>query len=96
MPCLLNMVNGGQTPNFTVKEAKEVGYKMVIYPGFALAPVFEAVSRAARELRETGDIAPLTSNDAKTDIRSLFEAMGLKECVEFDIKAGGALYANGV
>ena len=38
-PVLLNMVDGGITPNFTVTEAKETGFKLIVYPGFALGPV---------------------------------------------------------
>ena len=55
-PVVLNNVAGGLTPKWTVQEAKELGFKIVIYPGFALAPVYQAVAAAAKELKEMGDL----------------------------------------
>lgn len=92
-PVLLNNVAGGLTPKWTVQEAKDLGFKIVIYPGFALGPVYKAVADAAKELRETGDLqVPKGSGGPK----EIFEVCGLKEAIEFDIAAGGNLYAKGV
>ncbi|KAG0648537.1 2,3-dimethylmalate lyase [Hyphodiscus hymeniophilus] len=91
-PVLLNNVAGGLTPKWTVQEAKDLGFKIVIYPGFALGPVYKAVADAAKELKETGDLQVPTSAGPK----AIFEICGLKEAIEFDIAAGGNLYVRGV
>jgi len=93
-PVLLNMVAGGVTPKMTVTEAKEIGFKMIIFPGFALAPVYQGVAAAAKELKETGDIQ--IKGDSKAGPREIFSVCGLKEAMEFDIAAGGNLYSKGV
>jgi 2-methylisocitrate lyase-like PEP mutase family enzyme len=92
-PVLLNMVAGGVTPNLSVKQAKEIGFKIVIYPGFALGPVFSAVSAAAKELKETGDIKAIESVRGPKEI---FTVCGLNEAIDFDLAAGGKLYTKGV
>jgi 2-methylisocitrate lyase-like PEP mutase family enzyme len=95
-PVLLNMVDGGVTPHFTVAEAKEIGFKVIIYPGFALGPVYHAVSAAAKELKETGDNAKANADIPGMGPRELFMVCGLKEAMEFDIAAGGNSYSSGV
>ncbi len=47
-PVLLNMVGGGVTPDITVTEAKEMGFKIIIFPGLALGAVYQSVAAAAK------------------------------------------------
>jgi hypothetical protein len=91
-PVLLNNVAGGLTPKMSAQEAKELGFRIVIYPGFALGPVYQAVAAAAKELKETGDIQVPEGTSPK----GIFEVGGLKEAIRFDIAAGGNLYSKGV
>jgi 2-methylisocitrate lyase-like PEP mutase family enzyme len=91
VPCLFNCVPGGVSPVLSVKEAKECGYKIVITPTLALGAVYEAVSKAYEGLMEEGD-----TKGNGVAVRELFESCGLDEAVEFDVKAGGKLYQNGV
>jgi 2-methylisocitrate lyase-like PEP mutase family enzyme len=94
-PVLLNMVAGGVTPKMSVAEAKEMGFKIMIYPAFAVEPVYAAVAAVAKELKETGDLK--SNDDFKwKGPKELFEVCGLNESIEFDIAAGGKLYSNGV
>lgn len=92
-PVLLNMVAGGVTPNLSVEQAREIGFKIIIYPGFALGPVFSAVSAAAKELKDTGDIRPVQGSKGP---REMFAVCGLNEAIAFDVAAGGKLYTKGV
>ena len=92
-PVLLNNVAGGLTPKWSVQQAEELGFRIVIYPGFALGPVYKAVADAAKELKETGDLIVSAGSGGPKDI---FEVCGLKEAIEFDTAAGGNLYAKGV
>jgi 2-methylisocitrate lyase-like PEP mutase family enzyme len=90
-PVLYNCVPGGVSPLLTVNEARELGYKMIITPTLALGAVYEAVNKTYAKLRDEGD-----SKGNEVPVRDLFESCGLNDAVEFDIKAGGQLYAKGV
>ncbi|KAM7199068.1 Pyruvate/Phosphoenolpyruvate kinase-like domain containing protein [Naviculisporaceae sp. PSN 640] len=93
-PCLLNMVPGGVTPLINAKEAKEIGFKIVIWPCFAMTAAYLAYQRAARELLETGEIKE--QEDGKWGVREIFEVCGLGSCVEFDQAMGGSGFRGGV
>ncbi|KAE9372866.1 carboxyphosphonoenolpyruvate mutase [Stipitochalara longipes BDJ] len=96
-PMLLNMVAGGVTPDFTVQEAQDAGFRIIIFPGFALGPVYQAVARSAQYLKDNGDLPkgdPETA--AEFSPKALFTVVGLREAMEFDISAGGKMYSNGV
>lgn len=91
-PVLLNMVPGGVTPQISVREAEKLGFKLIIYPGFALTPVYSTVLAAAKELRSTGDYKVLEGGNPK----EIFNLCGLREAMAFDLGAGGNLYSKGV
>ena len=93
-PVLLNMVSGGVTPDVSVGEAQEMGFRIIIFPGFALGPVYKAVSDAAKELKSTGNLK--RNEELSGGPRQLFDVCGLKECMTFDLAAGGASFAKGV
>lgn len=92
-PVLLNVVPGGLTPDVSADEARRMGFRIAIFPGFAIAPVYESVSRAAEELKDTGSINTLAGGKGP---RQLFEVCGLSECLQFDMAAGGHAYGTGV
>ena len=94
-PVLLNMVPGGVTPQMTVQEAKETGFRIMIHPGLALSAVITSVTAAMKELKSTGQVA-LTEQDLKSGVKSIFTVCGLIECMEFDKAAGGNSYTKGV
>jgi 2-methylisocitrate lyase-like PEP mutase family enzyme len=95
-PVMLNMVEGGVTPHFTSQEAKEHGFKFIVYPGLALAPVYQSVAAACKQLKETGDAGNTYQGTPGQGPRELFMTCGLKEAIEFDVAAGGELYKKGV
>ena len=95
-PVLLNMVEGGITPHFTVAKAKEAGFKLVVYPGFALGPVYRAVSSAAKDLKESGDTSNTYARMPGSGPKEIFMVCGMKEAMEFDRAAGGKAYKKGV
>jgi len=94
-PVLLNMVPGGVTPQMTVQEAKEIGFRIMIHPGLALSAVIKSVTASLKELKSTGMVA-LTEEDLKSGVKSIFTVCGLIECMEFDKAAGGSSYTKGV
>ncbi|KAM7220770.1 Pyruvate/Phosphoenolpyruvate kinase-like domain containing protein [Rhypophila decipiens] len=93
-PCLLNMVPGGVTPLISAREAKEMGFKIVIWPCFAMTAAYLAYQRAADELLCTGEIKE--PEDRRGGVKEIFEVCGLSECVEFDKLVGGSAFRNGV
>lgn len=107
-PCLVNLVPGGLTPLVNAKEAKELGYRIAIWPCFAMTHAYLAYQKAARELMETGAVTAGFTEKQKSDgedasgeqvpggIRELFELCGLSECVELDKKMGGQTFSKGV
>ncbi|ESZ98742.1 hypothetical protein SBOR_0848 [Sclerotinia borealis F-4128] len=91
VPCLYNCVPGGMSPILSVKEATECGYRLIITPTLALGAVYESVGKAYKELLEEGN-----TKGNGVAVRDLFDSCGLKEATEFDVKAGGKLYENGI
>ncbi|KAI1083696.1 Phosphoenolpyruvate/pyruvate domain-containing protein [Whalleya microplaca] len=88
-PVLFNCVSGGVSPELSAAEARELGFKIIIFPGFALLPVYETVSRLAKRLVETGTPSLSTQNISP---KKIFEVCGLKDCIAFDLAAGGKMY----
>lgn len=89
-PVVLNMVPGGLTPDLTEREAEEIGFKMIVFPTLALAPVYESVSEAARYLKEHGTVKPAACLEKGP--RTLFEVCGLRELMAFDMSAGSTAF----
>ncbi|MGO4330607.1 oxaloacetate decarboxylase [Cupriavidus sp. 2TAF22] len=52
-PCLLNVVPGGRTPIFDLREAEAMGYKLAILPGLMLKAAIEAGDAALAELKSS-------------------------------------------
>jgi 2-methylisocitrate lyase-like PEP mutase family enzyme len=53
-PCLLNIVAGGRTPDVSLQQAAELGYRLVIVPVLLLAAVLAAGDAALAGLAATG------------------------------------------
>ena len=64
-PCLLNVVPGGRTPVFDLREAEAMGYKMAILPGLLLKAAIEAGDAALAELNATHTAPPVTATVAQ-------------------------------
>lgn len=91
VPVLLNMVPGGTTPDMTVEEARELGFRILIFPGICLSAVAASVGNALDDLK--GERGAPQSN-GHTGVKSLFNICGLQDCIELDKKAGGQAYAD--
>ena len=94
-PMLLNIVPGGVTPDMSVEEARQIGYRIMIYPGLALSAVVQSVTTAYKELSDTGAVK-VSDADSKLGVKRIFGVLGLNEYVDFDAKAGGSAYSEGV
>ncbi|VTU21581.1 2,3-dimethylmalate lyase [Variovorax sp. PBL-H6] len=65
-PCLLNVVAGGRTPIFDLREAEAMGYKLAILPGLMLAAAIQAGDAALAQLKATHKAPEVTQNVAQT------------------------------
>ncbi|KAI8649139.1 Methylisocitrate lyase [Fusarium keratoplasticum] len=87
-PMLLNMVEHGATPSWTPDEAKELGYKMVIFPFASIGPAYQAIKDVFVKIKQTGR----TGLEKDFTPKKLFTIVGLEEAMALDIAAGGQLY----
>ncbi|WPH15928.1 isocitrate lyase/PEP mutase family protein [Variovorax paradoxus] len=65
-PCLLNVVPGGRTPIFDLRQAEEMGYKLAILPGLMLKAAIEAGDAALDELKRTHQAPGVSQSVAQT------------------------------
>jgi 2-methylisocitrate lyase-like PEP mutase family enzyme len=65
-PCLLNVVPGGRTPIFDLRQAQDMGYKLAILPGLMLKAAIEAGDAALAELKRNHQAPPVTQGVAQT------------------------------
>ncbi len=65
-PCLLNVVPGGRTPVYDLRQAEEMGYKLAILPGLMLKATLEAGDAALAELKRTRVAAASSTSVAQT------------------------------
>jgi len=89
MPCLINLATNGNTPNWTVKQCQEMGFRVVIFPCTGFCSVVHALRKAYSEvILEGTDVKACQGMSPK----EFFEVVGLKEAMEIDAKAGGIAY----
>jgi 2-methylisocitrate lyase-like PEP mutase family enzyme len=89
-PVLLNMVEHGATPSWTPAEAKELGFKIMIYPFASIGPAYEAIKQTFVQIKNTGR----TGLGKDFTPKKLFTIVGLKEAMGVDAAAGGSLYSH--
>jgi 2-methylisocitrate lyase-like PEP mutase family enzyme len=94
IPCLFNSVPGGVSPDFTVDECKQMGYKLAIFPLLACEVVYPAVRKAIQQMK-AGHVESVEKDGKRHGPRELFRVCGLDDLIEFDVKAGGLNYKNG-
>ncbi len=52
-PCLLNVVVGGKTPDLNMGVARDMGYRIAIFPSMLTSTIFTACDRVLDELKRT-------------------------------------------
>ena len=86
---LFNMASSGKTPFLHKDELSKLGFKLAIYPNFAILSAIPAVRRFLRELRDKGTVGHLVKDMATftdwfdivgmDDVKALEEKYGLPE-----------------
>ncbi|PCH01523.1 Pyruvate/Phosphoenolpyruvate kinase [Penicillium occitanis (nom. inval.)] len=82
------MVEHGATPSWTPEKAKELGFKIIIFPFAAVAPAYKAIRKGLQQIKDTGT----TGIAADFTPKKLFTAVGFKEATEIDVAAWRNLY----
>lgn len=88
-PLLLNIVENGHSPLITVEEAREMGFRIMIFSFAGLAPAYMAIKEAYEKLRTQG-ITGIQGSGIGPKV--LFDVCGLKDAVSVDANAGGEDY----
>ncbi|KAF7179135.1 hypothetical protein CNMCM7691_008066 [Aspergillus felis] len=91
-PLLLNMVENGAGPVITTKEAKEMGFRIIIFSFASLAPAYLGIRAALERLKNEG----ITGIPEGLGPKKLFEVCGLMDSMRIDTEAGGNGFTNGV
>jgi 2-methylisocitrate lyase-like PEP mutase family enzyme len=89
-PVLLNLATNGNTPNWTVTQARAMGFRVVIFPIGGWAAAVHALRAAYREIEEEGTDAKACGGLGP---KELFKLVGLDEAMSVDTAAGGTAYA---
>lgn len=91
-PLLLNSVENGKSPVITVDEAREMGFRIIIFSFATLAPAYVAIRQTLTLLKSKGIVG---TPEEITPVK-LFQVCGLHDSMEVDMKAGGTSFASGV
>ena len=83
-PLMFNIVPCGETPELTLLELRELGFKIAILPVACLAPAVQAVELALAALRDSGTLHTAQAL-SPTEI---FKKVGLDEWLEVDERIG--------
>jgi len=83
-PLLLNLIEGGKTPVVSVKQAEDMGFKIVAFPLTALWATTNAVTNTLQILKETGSTQSYLSQ--LTTWAEFNEIIGLPEIKEMEEK----------
>ncbi|KAF8528469.1 phosphoenolpyruvate pyruvate domain-containing protein [Hysterangium stoloniferum] len=90
-PVLVNVISGGLTPSFTIKEAEEMGAKIIIFSLVSAVAAVHGIRAAMHSLKKTGTDF---SSAQGMDPRQFFEVMGLNDIIEFDARVGSTAFAE--
>ncbi|KAK4946096.1 hypothetical protein LTR10_014898 [Elasticomyces elasticus] len=88
VPVMYGMVQGSKAYKLTPAEAKDMGFKIIVYAAICLAPTFMSVSKALQTLKEEGDCEEY---GPEATPHRFFDACGMQELLEFDRASAGMI-----
>lgn len=83
---LFNMASSGKTPFLHKDELSKLGFKLAIYPNFAILSAIPAVRHFLRELRDKGTVGHLVKDLAT--FKDWFDIVGMDEVKATEEKYG--------
>jgi len=81
-PNLYNMASSGRTPFLKASEIEKLGFKVAIYPNWAMFGAIRAAQKVLRHLKETGDIAAI--RDDVVSFTEFFDLLGMQDMRKLD------------
>ncbi|KAF2231538.1 oxaloacetate acetylhydrose [Viridothelium virens] len=91
-PLLLNSVENGASPLITVSEARDMGFRLMIFSFASIAPAYQAIRATFQKLKDEGIIG----TKGEITPRKIFEVCGLDDLAEIDMNSGGSSFKEGV
>jgi 2-methylisocitrate lyase-like PEP mutase family enzyme len=86
VPTLFNMASSGKTPFLHLDEIAWLGFKLAIYPNFAILSAIPVVRRFLRELQKEGTVAHL--RDSMATFVEWFDIVGMDEIKSLEARYG--------
>ena len=86
VPALFNMASSGKTPFLHRDEIARLGYKLAIYPNFAILSAIPAVRHFLRVLRDEGTVANL--RESMATFVEWFDIVGMDEIKALEARYG--------
>lgn len=91
-PLMYNSVENGASPLVTVAEARDMGFRCMVFSFATLAPAYAAIRDTLLRLKTEGVVGtPGNIGPVK-----LFEVCGLEHSIHVDMASGGSAFAGGV
>jgi 2-methylisocitrate lyase-like PEP mutase family enzyme len=89
-PVLFNMVPGAGSPDLTVEEARELGFRLITFPGVCISVALNCCKESLALLKEKGR----EGASGAGGVKQLFTICGFDIAAETDKKAGRRPYEN--
>lgn len=86
LPTLINIASSGKTPQIDEATMNQLGFKLAIFPNFAILAAIPVVRSYLKELRKTGGVAHLVKDMAT--FAEWFDAVGMEEVKELEQRYG--------
>lgn len=83
VPLVVNIVEGGKTPQPTARELEQMGFALAIHPGLGFLAMGRALETAYGQLKATGDSVGYTE---LADFETFSRLMGFQKVWDFDDK----------
>lgn len=83
VPLVVNIVEGGKTPQPTAQELEQMGFSLAIHPGLGFLAMGHALHAAYGHLNKTGDSLAYTE---LADFEAFSKLMGFQKVWDFDDK----------
>jgi 2-methylisocitrate lyase-like PEP mutase family enzyme len=86
VPTWLNVSTSGKTPMVTVDQARELGFKIILYPNFAMFAGLKAAREVLGAIRSSGDVKSIV--DRTISFNEYMRLAGIDPVIEQETRYG--------
>ena len=86
VPTWLNVSTSGKTPMVTVDQARELGFKIILYPNFAMFAGLKAAREVLNAIRSSGDVRSIV--DRTISFNEYMRLAGIDRVIEQETRYG--------